>query len=42
VVADTVKREDDVFQRFLFFGELLCTLGVVPDLGVFEFAGDGV
>jgi hypothetical protein len=30
----------DAFEQLLFLAETLCVLGVVPDVGVFEFAID--
>jgi hypothetical protein len=41
-VADAIEYENDVFQRFSFLAEFLCALGVIPDLRVFQLAGDGV
>jgi len=34
------QRADDIFELLSFPAELLCTLGIVPDSGVFECLGD--
>jgi len=41
-IVDPVQGEHDIFQRPFFAAEFLRAFGVVPDLGIFEFAGDGL
>jgi uncharacterized membrane protein len=34
------ERINNVFEGFFFFAQILGALGIVPDLGIFEFGVD--
>ena len=40
VFFDLFERDDDAFEGFLLFAELLGARGVVPDVRVFELLAD--
>jgi hypothetical protein len=40
LLVQVFQGDDDAFQELLFLAQFLGVLGVVPDVGVFEFPGD--
>jgi hypothetical protein len=40
LAAEVVEHQHHIFQRLFLFAQVLGALGVVPDLGVFQRAGD--